>query len=482
MNPMIVRDLIAGLEAELRGELLPNRRVTTIERDSRSVGDGDVFIAIRGEQLDGHAFVESARTQGAVAAIVAQDWADAEGRPEAFPLLVVDDTIIALQRLARSVRLARGDGLKVVGITGSIGKTSTKEVVAAVLSGRFRTYRSPGNLNNEIGLPLSLLEVGPRDEVAVLEMGGAYAFGELALLADIARPSVAVVTNVYPVHLERMGTIEAIAETKAELVASLDASGVAVLNGDDPRVRAMAEQTPARVITYGLSSDNDVWADEVVTEGLKGTRFRLHLDGDRYMIRVPLIGGHAVQLALAAFAVGHGLGLHISEMLPGFDNQDVQVRLLIIAGPNGSQIIDDTYNASPPSVLSAIGLLQELRATRTIAVLGDMRELGDLTDEEHRVVGRRAAEVADLVVTFGALAKIIAEEVAAVVMTQDGPKTAVRSFDESERDALIAYLQAELREGDVALLKGSRGLKMEDIVSAITLPTPGPDDQSERSE
>ena len=479
MTPMMVRDLIAGLEADLRGELLPNRRVTTIERDSRAVSDGDVFIAIRGEVHDGHAFVETARQRGAVAAIVAQDWADAEGQPETFPLLVVDDTVTALQRLATSVRRSRGESLTIVGITGSIGKTSTKEVVAAVLSGRFRTYRSPGNLNNEIGLPLSLLEVGPRHEVAVLEMGGAYAHGELALLAGIARPKVAVVTNVYPVHLERMGTIEAIAQTKAELVAALDADGVAVLNGDDPRVRAMASQTPARVITYGLDRENDVWADDVTTEGLQGTRFRLHLDGSRYQIRVPLIGGHAVQLALAAFAVGHGLGLHISEMLPGFDNQDVQVRLLIMEGPNGSQVIDDTYNASPPSVLSALGLLSELRGTRSIAVLGDMRELGELAEEEHRIVGRRVAEVADLVVTYGALARIIAEEVSATVIAQDGPAIAIRPFDESERDDLVAFLKGELREGDIVLLKGSRGLKMEDIVSAITRPTPGPDDELE---
>lgn len=475
MNPMMVKDLVTGLGAELRGELLPNRRVTRIERDSRSVSGGDIFIAIRGEQFDGHAFVDAARRQGAVAAIVARDWADVNGDPSAFPLLVVDDTISALQRLAKTARLARGDGLTVVGITGSVGKTSTKEVVAAVLSGRFRTYRSPGNLNNEIGLPLSLLEVGPRDQVAVLEMGGAYAHGELTLLADIARPRVAIVTNVYPVHLERMGTIEAIAQTKAELVRALGRDGIAVLNGDDPLVRAMASETSARVITYGLGRDNDVWADRVESDGLQGIRFRLHLDGDRYQIKVPLIGGHAVQLALAAFAVGHGLGLHISEMLPGFDNQDVQVRLLIMAGPNGSQVIDDTYNASPPSVLSALGLLSELRATRSIAVLGDMRELGELTDEEHRVVGRRAVEVADLVVTFGDLARIIAEEVTSVVMTQGGPRTAVRSFAESERQALITFLQTELREGDVVLLKGSRGLTMETIVSAITQPTPGRD-------
>jgi UDP-N-acetylmuramoyl-tripeptide--D-alanyl-D-alanine ligase len=481
VTPMMVRDVVAGLEAELRGELLPNRRVTSIERDSRSVSPGDVFIAIRGERFDGHDFVEDARSHGAVAAIVARDWADAAGRPNEFPLLVVDDTVVALQRLARSVRRARGDRLTVVGITGSIGKTSTKEVVAAVLSGHFSTYRSPGNLNNEIGVPLSLLEVSPRDQVAVLEMAGAYAFGELALLATIAQPSVAVVTNVYPVHLERMGTIEAIAETKAELVQALDEQGVAILNGDDPRVRAMADMTSARVIMYGLGADNDVRGDEVMSEGLKGTRFRLHLDGDQYWIRVPLIGGHAVQLALAGFAVGHGLGMHISEMLPGFDGQDVQVRLLIVAGPNGSQVIDDTYNASPPSVLSALGLLSELRGTRTIAVLGDMRELGALTDEEHRVVGRRAAEVADLVVTYGDLARIIADEVTSAVKAHDGQATGVRSFAETERDALITYLRSELREGDVVLIKGSRGLQMETIVSAITQPTPGPEHDPERA-
>ncbi|HEV2527366.1 MAG TPA: UDP-N-acetylmuramoyl-tripeptide--D-alanyl-D-alanine ligase [Thermomicrobiales bacterium] len=472
MNPMMVSALVAGLGAELRGELLPNRRVTSIERDSRRVQAGDVFIAIRGEAHDGHEFVGQAQAAGAVAAIVARDWADRQPGRLAFPLLVVDDTVAALQRLAATVR--RGRDLRVVGITGSIGKTSTKEVVAAVLSGRFRTYRSPGNLNNEIGLPLSLLDVGPREEVAVLEMGGAYAFGELALLAEIARPSVAVVTNVYPVHIERMGSIEAIAETKSELVRAIPANGVVILNGDDHRVRAMADLTEARVITYGLGADNDIRGEDVVSEGLQGTRFRLFIGRERYQIKVPLIGGHAVQLALSAFAVGHGMGMHISEMLPGFDNQDVQVRLLIMVGPNGSQIIDDTYNASPPSVLSALGLLEELHARRSIAVLGDMRELGADEDEEHRIVARRAAEVADLVVTYGELGRIIADEIHGMSLNgEDVP--AVRAYGEHERDDLIAYLSAELREGDVVLLKGSRGLKMEQIVQAITLPTPGQD-------
>ena len=474
MTPLIVRDIIDGLEGELRGELLADRRIAAIERDSRNIHDGDLFIAIRGEAQDGHRFVEQARGNGAVGAIVARDWADSDDAPHGFPLIVVDDTIRALQRLAKWWRLRRGDSLTVIGITGSVGKTSTKEVVAAVLGGRLRTYRSPGNLNNEIGLPLSLLDVGPDIDVAVLEMGGAYAHGELTLLCDIARPRIGIVTNVYPVHLERMGTIEAIAETKSELVAALPEDGIAILNGDDPRVRAMAEKAAARVMTFGLGEDNDVRADSVISDGLQGTRFRLFIGGDEFRIRVPLIGGHAVQLALAGFAAGHGLGLHISDMLPGFDTQDVQVRLLIMRGPNGSQIIDDTYNASPPSVLSALGLLEELHAPRSIAVLGDMRELGELEEEEHRIVGRRAGTVADVVVTFGEAARLIAEEARDLTRADTGRAgTEVHSFAESERADLIAWLQQELREGDAVLIKGSRGLKMEEIVAAITHPMPG---------
>ena len=479
MTPIMAQDIISGLGGELRGELLPNRRITSIERDSRNVRDGDLFIAVRGEAQDGHRFVGQARANGAVAAIVARDWADSGAAPHDYPLIVVDDTIQALQRLAKWWRLRRGDALTVIGITGSVGKTSTKEVVAAVLGGRFRTYRSPGNLNNEIGLPLSLLDVGPEIEIAVLEMGGAYAHGELTLLSDIAQPRVGIVTNVYPIHLERMGTIEAIAQTKSELVAALPEDGIAILNGDDERVLAMREKTSARVITFGLGDHNDVRADSVVSDGLQGTRFRLFIGDEDYRIRVPLIGGHAVQLALAGFAAGHGLGLHISDMLPGFDTQDVQVRLLILKGPNGSQIIDDTYNASPPSVLSALALLEELHAPRSIAVLGDMRELGEMEEEEHRIVGRRAGSVADIVVTYGDIARLMAAEARDLTRADTGRAgTEVHSFAESDKPELIAWLRQELREGDIVLIKGSRGLKMEEIVAAITLPTPGPDDET----
>ncbi len=465
MSELALEEVLAGTGGELWGDLPPGARFRRIERDSRRVEPGDLFIAIRGEQLDGHAFVADAAARGAGAALVGRAWAEIQAATP-LPLVVVDEPVAALQRLAAH-RRERLD-VTVVGVTGSVGKTSAKEVIAAVLATKRRTYRNPGNLNNEIGLPLSVLDVVPGTEVAVLEMGGAYAFGELALLARIARPRIAVVTNVYPVHLERMGTIEAIAETKAELVDAVPPNGVAVLNGDDPRVRAMAKRCRGRVLTFGLDAGNDVRADQVVTEALEGTSFRLHLAGETLHVKVPLVGGHAVQLALVAIAVGHALGLHVAEMLQGFKDPAIQVRLLVLPGPNGSRLIDDTYNASTPSMLSALGLLHDLKPQRAIAVLGDMRELGAVSEAEHRVVGRRAGEVADLVVTYGDLARLSAEEArSASGRNVDGRPPDVTSFGLDQREDLVRFLLEELREGDVVLLKGSRGLRMEEMVVAL---------------
>jgi UDP-N-acetylmuramoyl-tripeptide--D-alanyl-D-alanine ligase len=465
MTPLSLENVLSGTGAALRGEVPAETVFARIERDARQAQPGDLFIALRGERFDGHDFVADAAAAGAIAALVGREWADEN--PEApFPLLVVEDPLLALQRLAAWWR-ARLDDLLVVGITGSVGKTSTKETVATVLARSMPTYRSAGNLNSEIGLPLSLLEVTPEHGAAVLEMGGAYALGEIRLLAEIARPRIGVVTNIHPVHLERMGTIEAIAETKAELVEAIPDDGWAILNGDDPRVRAMAERCRGRVLLYGLSPDNDVRATEVESEGLDGTAFWLLIGEDSSRVRVPLIGGHAVELALAAIAVGHAVGMDLADMLLGLAEPGVQVRLLIVPGPNGSQLIDDTYNASTPSVMSALGLLEAMNPTRAIAVLGDMRELGEVSEREHVLVGLRAGEVADLVVTYGEMARTIAREAATTDGRFDAGPPAVTSFGLEQREELIAYLLRELRDGDVVLLKGSRGLQMEEIVERL---------------
>ena len=463
--------VLTGTGAVLRGEIPAQTVFTKIERNSRQVQPGDLFIAVRGERFDGHDFVSDAAAAGATAALVSRDWAD-EHTDMALPLLVVDDPVAALQRLAAWWR-ARLDHLLVVGITGSVGKTSTKETVASVLERSLRTYRSAGNLNSEIGLPLSLLEATPEHGAAVLEMGGAYAFGEIRLLAEIARPRIGVVTNVHPVHLERMGTIEAIAETKAELVEAIPEDGWAVLNGDDARVRAMAGRCRGRVLFYGLDEGNDIRATEVESEGLEGTSFWLRIGEESNRVKAPLIGGHAVELALAAIAVGHAVGMDLADMVRGLAEPGVQVRLLVVPGPRGSQMIDDTYNASTPSVMSALGLLEAMSPARAIAVLGDMRELGEAAEREHVAVGRRAGEVADLVVTFGEMARTIAREAATTDGRFDVGPPEVVSYSLDQREELIAYLLGELRDGDVVLLKGSRGLRMEEIVERLRVESRG---------
>jgi UDP-N-acetylmuramoyl-tripeptide--D-alanyl-D-alanine ligase len=465
MNPLLLENVLTGTGAVLRGEIPAPTIFARIERNSRQIQPGDLFIAVRGERFDGHDFVGDAAAAGATAALVRRDWADGH-IDTALPLLIVDEPVASLQRLAAWWR-ARLDHLLVVGITGSVGKTSTKETVASVLERAMPTYRSAGNLNSEIGLPLSLLEVTPVHGAAVLEMGGAYALGEIQLLAGIAQPRIGVVTNVHPVHLERMGTIEAIAETKAELVDAIPEDGWAILNGDDARVRAMADRCRGRVLLYGLQPGNDVRATNVESEGLEGTSFWLHIGEETNRVKVPLIGGHAVELALAAIAVGHATGMDLADILLGLAEPGVQVRLLIVPGPNGSQMIDDTYNASTPSVMSALGLLEAMNPRRAIAVLGDMRELGEVSEREHVAVGRRAGEVADLVVTFGELARIIAREAATTDGRFDAGPPAVTSFGLGQREELIDYLLRELRQDDVVLLKGSRGLEMEQIVERL---------------
>ncbi len=454
-----LKDVLAGTGGELLGQAPSSLAFTRFERDARRIESGDLYISVRGEKFDGSEFTPDAVANGAAAAIVSRAWAAAHDDP-GVPLIVVDDTNIALQRWAKW-RRDRID-VTVIGVTGSIGKTSAKESIAAVLGQIQRVYKSPGSYNNEVGLPYSILEAPDNTQTMVLEMGGAYAFGELTLLAGIAEPQVGVVTNVYPVHLERMGSIDAIAETKSELVRALPADGIAVLNGDDERVRAMAEHTSARVVFYGLGPGNHVRADSVTTDGLRGTGFRLTIEDERFFVKVPFVGAHGVQVALVALAVGYAFGMHISEMLAGLQDPGTQVRLLYAPGPNGSDLIDDTYNASTPSVLSALGLLEDIDAKRRIAVIGEMREMGRISEDEHRVVGRRAGALADLLITYGDAARVVAEE--ARSMAGSRRSIAVHSFPEGQKDAIVSLLRSELRAGDVVLLKGSRGLAMETIV------------------
>lgn len=464
MKRYTLNQVLEGTGGEL-SRPVPDREIELeLERDSRRIPrKSGLYIALSGESHDGHQFVESAIENGAIAAIVSRDWA-AQNPQIDIPLILVDDPGKALQRWAAWQR--KRLKAKVIGITGSIGKTSAKESIAAVLGQRYRVFRSPGNFNNEVGLPLSLLDCPEDAEIIVLEMGGAYDFGELTLLAEIAKPEIGVVTNIHPVHLERMGSIENIAITKSELVEAIPESGFVVLNHDDDRVRAMSTKAKARVITYGIDGPAEVYAHDVQSQGLKGITFWVNIGGEDRYLTVPFIGSPGIYIAVVALAVGHGLGMDIAEMQEGLQDESTQVRLLLVEGPRGSKLIDDTYNASTPSVIAALNLLKELPAQRRIAVLGEMREMGIETDSAHRIVGGRAGELVDMLVTFGELTDIAIAAARESAASIGRPLKVVR-FGSHQREELTSFLLQELTDGDMVLLKGANGLHMETIVHAL---------------
>lgn len=443
--------------------------------DSREVVPNTLFVALTGARVDGHQFLGKAVENGARAALVQRgkinaselpaSWAliepDGTGldaaTPESVVLIAVDDPLAAFQRLGAYHRSLFTP--TVIGITGSVGKTSTKEVMAAVLQRKYRTLKNPRSYNNESTLPIVLMQMDSTHDVAVLEMG-IYGPGDLALLTSLARPHIGVVTNVGPSHMERMGSLEAVAAAKSELVQALPADGYAILNIDDERVRAMAQQTAAQPFFYGLDPAADLWADEIESKGLDGITFRAHHAGESVHLRLPLLGRHSVHTALAATAAGLLLGMGWDAIIDGLRDQRAQLRLLAVPGANSSTLIDDTYNASPVSSLAALNLLSDLGGRR-IVVHGDMMELGAAEESAHRRVGGRVAEVADRLVVVGQRARWIAEEAHNAGMASDHILIA------ASNDDAAAALRQLLQPGDYVLVKGSRSAAMESIVAAL---------------
>lgn len=449
--------------------------ITEAAIDSRHAIPGSLFVAIPGEKADGHDYIAEAFKRGASFALTQRDVDDSfrtldlrslsptdaiTSSDLVAPLcLRVENAVTALQQIARFWR--RKMNVRVIGVTGSVGKSTTKEMIAEVLTTRFRTLKSPGNLNNEIGLPLTLLKLSEGHQRAVMEMGF-YVPGEIAFLCDLALPQVGVVTNVGTVHAERAGSQEAIARGKAELVQALPPApeGVAILNFDDAWVRKMEEKTKARVFFYGLSQEAHLWADQVEGLGLEGIRFRIHYQGETLYVKIPLIGRHSVHTALRAAAVGLAEGMNWQEILEGLSQGHTQLRLAAVRSENGALLLDDTYNASPESMLAALNLLDELDG-RKIAVLGDMLELGPYERGGHEMVGLRAAQVADVLIALGERARIIAEAARRAGMK----KSAVLEFDALE--AVVEWLNSNLSKDDVVLIKGSHGLRMDRITNVL---------------
>ena len=469
---------LAEVASAVRGELAAgsaDARVLSAAIDSRAVDAGALFFALPGERVDGHEFVAQAVTAGASGAVVSTTRPrDSFGDlPEAFGLIMVDDPARALARLAGWHR--RLMKASVVGVTGSAGKTTTKDMIAAVLAESFSVLATEGNMNNEIGLPLTLLRLQPGHDVAVLEMA-MRAPGEIAALAETARPDVGVVTNVGYAHIGLLGPQSAIADAKAELVRALPAHGFAVLNGEDPRVRAIERFAPGRSLLYGLSPECSVRAVDVALSE-DDTSFAVALDGQAVpdvRFTVPVPGRHNVLNGLAALAVGWRLGIEPEAMARGLASfRPSAMRMHFVKASGGFTLIDDTYNANPASVRCAIdAALQHAGQRRVIAILGDMLELGDSAAAGHAELGEYAASAGvSGLVTVGSLAALAAQ---GAVRAGLDPRRC-RACDDNVSAARAATEMADA--DDVILVKGSRGMRMEQIVSALA---ESPDDSGDR--
>ena len=465
MGIFTVQDIVRATQGALvTGDLgVP---VTGVSLDSRTLGVGDTFFAIRGHRLDGHAFLADAAGRGASCVVVHTLPDEA---PANVPLVLVEDTTRALGRLGAWHRSKFQ--IPVVGVTGSNGKTTTKELVAGVLATRWNVLKPTSSFNNQWGLPLTLLALGPEHQAAVLELGS-QAPGEIAYLTGLAQPTVGVVTTVAHSHTELLGSLDGVREEKAALVRALPASGAAVLNADDPRVLGMAADTRARVVTFGATPGAAVRLASAVVDDGDGLRFSLAHGDERAEVRLALAGRHNVLNALAAAAAGVACGLGLAEVARGLGAAQPVKGRCVWREAGGVRILDDSYNANPISLRAALETVAAGRGSgRLVIALGDMLELGAIADEAHRDAGRQVAALGvDEFLGIGPRARLAVEEARAAGLAE---ARHVTTFEDT-----VAHLLKRLAPGDVVLVKGSRGMRLERVVDALMarlLPTTGPE-------
>lgn len=436
---------------------LPDVRFPGVSTDTRTIQSGDLFVPIRGEQFDGHAFINQAFEKGAAATLAELDVPAAKGRR----VIRVTDTLKALGDLASHIR--HRQNLKVVAITGSNGKTTTKEMIRTILGRKYDVLATEGNFNNLVGLPLTLFRLRPEHEVAVLEMGMNRP-GEIARLTEIADPDLGIITNVAPAHLEGLGSVDGVALAKGELFRGLGPDAVGAVNMDDPLVMREARHLGGRSISYGFDRRADVSARNLGRSSLNGTRFDLVFPQGRVPVKFALLGKHNARNALAAAAVCWSMGLspaRIASALDGF--RPFPGRLELKKIKRSIYLLNDTYNANPGSTIAALEVLSDIRGKgRAVAVLGDMLELGDHSQSEHRRVGRFAADLGvDVLVGVG-------REMEALVKAarKSSPSPATTKWFKDTASA-ADWLQTELRAHDRVLVKGSRGMRMENVSNAL---------------
>ena len=458
MLSLKLKEIVEAVDGKiLQGN--PDQVVNNMTIDSRRVKPGDLFFAIVGENNDGHNFIPEAVDNGARIVITSRSIKPYSG----LAIILVRDTTKALQDLASFVR-NKIENLKVIGITGSAGKTTTKDIIASILSEDKKVLKSKGNYNNEYGLPLSLLELDGNEDIAILEMAMRNK-GDISRLAEIARPDIGVITNIGPAHLENLKTIENVASAKSELLTGLNSGGIAVLNYDDEYIRNMVNSfNDLKKITVSLKNQNvDYYADQI--EYIKNgeeSRFRVHDGNNNYILEMDRAGEHNIYNALAAIAVARVLGISWESIKEGIKDIEVTELRQEIRRIDGIRIINDSYNANPLSMKAGIDSLINIDGERKIAVLGAMLELGRIENAAHKEIGKYLYKNGiDVLIGVGGMGEIIAEGAAEAGMA----KQSIYIYDNNEDAA--SFINKIMQSGDAILVKGSRALEMEEIVDLL---------------
>lgn len=455
---MISFDCIELIEA-VGGKLLwgtPERVFVGVTTDSRKVAQDNLFIPLVGEKFDGHDYIDLCFRAGATVCLTEKLITQVKDATA----ILVNDTAKALRDIATWHR--NKYNIPVVGITGSVGKTSTKDIIACVLAQKYEVLKTQGNFNNEIGLPLTLLNLSDTHEVAVIEMGMS-GFGEISRLSAIAQPQIAVITNIGVSHIEKLCSQQGILKAKLEILEGLKAGGLVILNGDDSLLRELKGKLSYKTVYFGMNSDFDYAAQDYESLGETGTRFNIKLGAQTYKVAIPVPGIHNVYNTLAAIAVGIEMNIPINVIIDGIAKyKPGNMRQSIIAY-QGIKIINDAYNASPQSMKASVNVLEELSSnTRGIAILGDMLELGDMSKELHYSVGSFIVDKKiDILITVGNTSKNIMQAVA----DSDNQKIKLQHFDNNEE--ALKYILSIIKKEDFILIKGSRGMKMEQIADGI---------------
>jgi UDP-N-acetylmuramoyl-tripeptide--D-alanyl-D-alanine ligase len=455
MRKILAQEIIKAVGGKLiSGDI--SQSVTHVSTDTRKINEGSLFVPLRGERFDGHQFLKQAAEKGARILLVDRD---KDYGLDDVAVIKVDDTLKAFHRLAGWYRgLFEAD---FVAVTGSTGKTTTKNMIASVLAKRFSVLKTPGNYNNQIGLPLTIMQMESSHDIGIVEMGMS-SFGEIKSLMDIVRPRVSVITNIGMSHIEKLGSRENILKAKMEIFDGMAKNPMGVLNGDDELLLKGAEALDIPLVFYGIEK-GDFLAKDVEVLGENGTEYILHAEGDTFQVKIPLPGRHNVYNSLAAIAVGRIFGIEFDEIIESLRNiEEEKMRLTIYSTASGIKVINDAYNASPDSMKSALEVLKQVDGERKIAVLADMLEMGDYAEEGHRLVGKYVVQNGiDLLITVGNNSRFIAEG------ARESGMNSNNVFFFRDKQEAGNFLDTLVEKNDVILFKGSRGMRMEELAYRI---------------